>query len=404
MRITYLHQYFNTPQMSGGTRSYEFAKRLVEKGHEVNMITSWRTDEKKEKLVENIDGINVHWIPVPYDNRMGFFRRLMAFFSFAHKSAHIASTLPSDIIYASSTPLTIALPAVWASKRKKIPMVFEVRDLWPEAAIAIGVLKNPVLIYAAKILEKFAYANSAKVIALSPYMAQGVISSGYKEKNITIISNSSDLEFFDPKNASSNWFNDRIPDQDNKIIATYAGTIGKINNIPYLVEIAQICKTIIPNLKFAIIGEGAEKEKVKNLATQSNVLDKNFFIFASVAKNEMPDILASSSFCLSFVQDNPKLSGNSANKFFDSLASAKPICINHQGWLAELIEKYNTGLVLPANDAKKAADMLQTWLSEERNITQSSEAALKLAKSHFDRDEQANELEKIFLKTVNSKL
>ena len=146
MRIVYLHQYFVTPAMSGGTRSYEMARRLVERGHEVHMITSdqsapvgapcWR--ESMES------GIHVHWTPVEYHNRMSYTRRVMAFIHFAWRAGRKAVTLHGDVIFASSTPLTIALPAVYAARRSRRPMVFEVRDLWPAVPIAMGIIRNPL--------------------------------------------------------------------------------------------------------------------------------------------------------------------------------------------------------------------------------------------------------------------
>src|SRR5690554_854503 len=132
MKVIYLHQYFNTPEMSGGTRSYEMARRMVAAGHEVHMVTSYREQDANRKgwfLTEEA-GINVHWYPVPYSNHMGFVQRIKAFIAFALAARKKSVELDGDIIFATSTPLTIALPAVPASRKKKIPMVFEVRDLW----------------------------------------------------------------------------------------------------------------------------------------------------------------------------------------------------------------------------------------------------------------------------------
>ena len=130
--------------MSGGTRSYEFARRLVSMGHQVNMITSWRDpDGRNSWFSTNEDGINVHWLPVPYSNSMSYSQRLFSFFRFAILSARKAASLPADVVFATSTPLTIVLPAFYASRCQSVPMVFEVRDLWPELPIAMGALRNP---------------------------------------------------------------------------------------------------------------------------------------------------------------------------------------------------------------------------------------------------------------------
>ncbi|MBT6673966.1 MAG: glycosyltransferase, partial [Proteobacteria bacterium] len=124
MNILYLHQYFNTPDMSGGTRSYEMARRFVQQGHEVHMITSWREPRDDQAWFEsNEAGIHVHWLPVEYTNKMSFLNRIKAFLKFAIKSANKTASIKADIIFATSTPLTIALPAVYAAKIQKIPMV-----------------------------------------------------------------------------------------------------------------------------------------------------------------------------------------------------------------------------------------------------------------------------------------
>src|SRR5690554_1952766 len=167
--------------MSGGTRSYEMARRMVAAGHEVYMVTSYREQDANRKgwfLTEEA-GINVHWYPVPCSNHMGFVQRIKAFIAFALAARKKSVELDGDIIFATSTPLTIALPAVPASRKKKIPMVFEVRDLWPEMPIAVGALKNPLLRFAAHRLEHWAYHNAEAVVALSPGMKEGVLRTGY---------------------------------------------------------------------------------------------------------------------------------------------------------------------------------------------------------------------------------
>ena len=121
MKIIYIHQYFNTPRMSGGTRSYEFAKRLVSMGHEVNMITSYRGKKKLKYFVTREKGIKVHWIPIPYSNYLSFRNRIIVFLKFACLSYFKAKDICADLIFASSTPLTVAIPGILLSKKKKFP-------------------------------------------------------------------------------------------------------------------------------------------------------------------------------------------------------------------------------------------------------------------------------------------
>jgi len=394
MKIIYLHQYFNTPQMSGGTRSYEMARRFVAAGHEVHMITSSREKNNNASgwVEEIIDGIHVHWLAVPYSNNMDFKARILTFLKFAVASGVKACKVGGDVIFATSTPLTIALPAIYAARRLKKPMVFEVRDLWPELPIAVGMLKNPVLKKAAKWLERFAYKNADHVIALSPGMAEGVIKSGYTPDRLHVIPNSCDINFFQvPENEGQNFLNNHQELQGGPLIL-YAGTLGLINGVGYLVDIASTMLKINPAIRFLIVGDGKEQDQTKEKAVNAGVLEKNLWMMPPVSKSEMPKLLSASTMTTSLVINLPELWNNSANKFFDSLATGRPIMINHEGWQADLIRETGVGLVVPPTDATQSAEMLHDFLSDTDKVTKARQAAFQLAKTRFDRNDLAGEL------------
>ena len=120
MKIIYFHQYFKTPEMIGGTRSYEFAKGLIKMGHEVEMITTTQYTHKNNKWFRTKNsGISIHWLPLKYSNHMKFLERLKVFVIFAWKSYFRALKIKGDIVFASSTPLTISIPSICISKKKK---------------------------------------------------------------------------------------------------------------------------------------------------------------------------------------------------------------------------------------------------------------------------------------------
>ncbi len=197
MRIIYLHQYFNTPDMSGSTRSFEIGRRLAAAGHQVDIVTSWQEPTSQTGwFTTDVAGMRVHWLPVRYSNHMSYLARMAAFFKFAIRAAGRARRIPGDVVFATSTPLTIAIPAVYTARRRGIPMVFEVRDLWPELPIAVGALQNPLLRGAARVLERWSYRNSAAIIALSPGMAEGIVRTGYLREKVAVVPNASDLELF----------------------------------------------------------------------------------------------------------------------------------------------------------------------------------------------------------------
>lgn len=394
MKIIYLHQYFNTPQMSGGTRSYEMALRFVAEGHEVHMITSHREegDDFPGWLEENIDGIHVHWLAVPYSNKMGFIARIMAFMKFSLLSALRAVKVGGDVIFATSTPLTIALPAVYTARWLKKPMVFEVRDLWPELPIAVGMLKNPVLKKSAKWLERFAYKNADHVIALSPGMAEGVIKSGYPSGKVHVIPNSCDIDFFQVPQKEGRVFLSNHPELQGGPLVLYAGALGFINGVGYLVDIASAMLKINPAIRFLIVGDGMEQKKIREKAVKTGVLEKNLWVLPSVSKSEMPCLLSAATIASSLVINLQELWNNSANKYFDALAAGRPIMINHEGWQADLIRETGAGLVVPPDDANQSARMLHNFLSEPDRATRAGQAAFQLAKTRFDRDDLVHNL------------
>ena len=185
MKIIYLHQYFNTNEMPGSTRSFELSKRLVENGHKVYLITSKRDDYQLQKngwTKEN--GIDVYWTPVSYSNKMGFLRRIFSFLLFSIKSLKVTLSIDADIIYATSTPLTIAIPAIIYSRIKAKPMIFGVRDLWPEIPIAVFII---VLAATAPATPSKIITNPAKYIPASPKYLLSLYNDLSNFSDLTII-------------------------------------------------------------------------------------------------------------------------------------------------------------------------------------------------------------------------
>lgn len=395
MRILYLHQYFNTPQMSGGTRSYEMAQRLVAAGHQVHMITTDRSPQARGgwRVTEEA-GIIVHWLPVPYSNRMAYSERIKAFWRFAWNAAQRAATISADVVFATSTPLTIALPAVYAARRQKIPMVFEVRDLWPELPIAVGALKG-LLIPPARWLERFAYRNASYIVALSPGMKEGIVRQGVSPERVFVIPNGADIAFFSVGEEAGRAFRSQFEWLQDRPLILYAGTLGRINGVGYLAEIAARMAHLDAEVRFMVIGDGAEQEKILESAKQSGIYERNFFMLPPLPKSRMPAVLSAADIATSLFVDLPQMWANSANKFFDALASGTPVAINYLGWQAELLQQTGAGIVLDVNDVQHAAAQLLGFIQDKERLGAAASAARQLAKERFDRDRLAEELENV---------
>ncbi|GIE35429.1 glycosyltransferase WbuB [Actinoplanes italicus] len=397
MRITYIHQYFKTPAMSGGTRSYEFARRLVERGHEVHMITG--DPDGVRPRISNEAGIVVHWLPVPYSNAMSYRRRLLAFAGFVGRSAVEAGRLRHDLVVATSTPLTVAIPGAWAALRRRVPMVLEVRDVWPQLPIALGVLRSPFSRWAAGRLEAWAYHRSAHVIALSPGMAAS-IRRRFPGIAVTVVPNSCDRGLFAGAAPAGAALRARTPWLGDRPLVLYAGALGPANGVDYLVRMAARLADVDPEVRVAIVGDGRMRAQVRELAAELGVLDRNLFLLGPVSKAEVVALFGACDLAASVFVDVPELGDNSPNKVFDAFAAGRPVAVNHGGWIADLITASGAGLVLPADDTAAAAAAVAGFVRDQAGCASARSAAHDLARDRFDRDLLFEDFERVLSAAV----
>jgi glycosyltransferase involved in cell wall biosynthesis len=316
---------------------------------------------------------------------MSYARRIRSFAKFATAAAVKATALRADLVLASSTPLTVAIPGMIASRLRRVPFVFEVRDLWPEVPIEMGVLRNPVLKFAAGALATLAYRSAAEVVALSPGMAQGVAARSPGTPT-TVIPNASDLDLFSNGRKAArllrsthDWLRDRP-------LVVYVGTLGTVNGVGYLVRLAAAIREIDGDVRFLIVGDGKEWRETRALAARSGVLDTTLRMWPEMPKADVPAILSAATLATSVCLPLPCLQHNSANKFFDALAAGRPIAINYGGWQRDLLSESGAGLMLDPYDLGGAAATLVRHLRDEAWLTQAGAAARRLAVDEFSRD------------------
>ncbi|EJG1708381.1 glycosyltransferase family 4 protein [Vibrio parahaemolyticus] len=407
MKILYLHQYFATPDSNAGTRSFEMAKRFVAKGHSVTFVTSSAFLSKNYKLSSgwnelNIEGIKLYVLHLPYSNNDSYLNRVMKFILFSLRATFKAIKIKSDVVFATSTPLTIAIPGVISSKVNKTPMVFEVRDLWPEIPIAVGAIKNPILIWLSKKLEKFAYNNANRLVGLSPGMCEGIEKAGIHKEKITLATNSCDTGLFDvDRNVGIKYIKESLAFLNNRKLVVYTGTFGPINDVNYIVKLAEASMNRFPNICFVAVGSGMMKEGVIDLAKSRGVLNKNLYILDPMPKTEVVKLLSAAELSLSLFGDVKEMWHNSANKLFDALASQTPIAINYGGWQKDLIDNYQCGVVLHKLDYEGAAYAINDFLSDSNRYKKAKFSCKDLAYNHYSRDIMADRLEKALLEAIN---
>jgi glycosyltransferase involved in cell wall biosynthesis len=369
MQILYLHQFFITRAGVGGTRSYEFARRFVAGGHGVRMVTAGSGHSR-------VDGIEVVGVPGAYSDYMSATassdrERMLAFARFGAAATLAAVRGPRpDVIYATSPPLTIALPALAAAARWRAPLVFEVRDLWPEAPIQMGALANPRMQRWARSLERTAYRRARRVIALSPGIRDGVIAAGAAPGKVELVPNAADLDLFRPAERP----------QARDFLVSYFGTMGEANDLTAAVEAARL----LPDMPFVLMGDGKRRGELERSAPP-NVQ----FPGPASGKEQVAELAARSGACLTFFKDVPVLATNSPNKLFDTFAAGRPAIVNMDGWMRRLVEDNEAGMYVRAGDAEDLARKLAWLRAHPDEVERLGRNGRALAEREFDRDKLA---------------
>ena len=400
MRILYLHQFFATRESSLGLiRSYEFSRRFLARGHQVTVVTS--ASRLPERFAQatfssgEVDGIDVRSVRVAYSNYMSYPRRIISFVAFMFGATWLSLRAPRpDVILATSTPLTIGIPAWVTSRLRRVPYVFEVRDLWPEAAIQMGAVRRKSLLgRSAKWLERFLYRGAAEIIALSPGMADGVEKEGIRRERIHMVPNSADLDLFSP--------GAKDPDLvarfglEDKFVVGYVGAIGPSNDVEGQVPQAahELRGRGRDDIAFLIVGDGKSLPALRSIVDEDHL--SNVHLAGSMPKSDVPRVTRTADVLLTLFADKPILATNSPNKFFDGLASGRPMIVNSPGWTRKLVEECGCGLFVAPGDGVALADAIERLADDHGMRRLMGERARSLAESRFDRDRLAEQVERV---------
>ncbi|MEK6781017.1 MAG: glycosyltransferase family 4 protein [Bacteroidota bacterium] len=378
MKVLILHQHFKTPETGGAIRSYYLAKALVDAGIETLVITA--RNEKKYKS-ETIEGIKVHYLPIAYDNRFGFAARSLAFFKFAWGAIRLAGKFKGvNYCYAISVPLTVGLAAMWIKKRHGIPYIFEVGDLWPDAPIQMGYVKNLFLQRALYGLEKAIYASAYAVVALSPAI-KSIVEKKVPGKVVHLIPNMADTDYYRPEL--------RSPELEEKFgvkgkfVVSYIGAVGVANGLDYFIECANTCRKEELPIQFLLCGDGALLDRLKGNAKHLGLHNLSFIEFTN-RKGVKEVMNVTDAVCVCY-KNIPILETGSPNKYFDGLAAGKLIAINFGGWIKKEIEEIRCGIygdpLQPMDFVKK----IKPFLFDQKLLLQFQESARGLAERKYSR-------------------
>ena len=355
MKILYIHQYFNTPKEPGGTRSYWISRELVKRGHQVTMITTARKGHEPGEA--DIDGIHVVFVKNDYSNYMSAPRKVLSFVNFVRLAIKEAAKQKDvDIVYATSTPLTIGYVAMRLKAKRKWPYVFEVRDLWPEFPIQIGAIKNRFIIKYLRGLERKIYKKSEFVVALSPGMQDGVIAAGMPVAKTAMIPNMSKPDKFFPRDKNMEVAK-KFGIDLTKFNVIHFGSMGKANGLEYIINAAKaMTDKGDDSIHFIFMGDGATQPMLKRLVEDYGLKNVQF-----LGNHEMDTVSEVVNLCdasITTFRNLPILKTNSPNKLFDSLSAGKPIIVNSAGWTKDLAEKDECGFFVDPERPEELAERL----------------------------------------------
>jgi glycosyltransferase involved in cell wall biosynthesis len=356
---------------------------LRQSGHTIVVITGANTGESS--LTEE-DGHPVHRLPVPYRNEFGFLRRLWSFYRFARMSEALALQLGSfDLCYAVSTPLTTGWAALRLKKKTGLPFFFEVGDLWPDAPIALGVIRNPLLKRWLYRIERSIYREAERIVALSPPIAD-TVRNRIPGKEVLVIPNIADTDYFVPTSKPSDllWHYQA----DGKFVITYAGALGWANGLERVVECAEECQKVKLPVLFLLVGEGSQEEPVKKLISRRGL--RNIRVLPFCNRDGVRELLSITDAVFVSFRSEPILETGSPHKFFDGLAAGKLVVLNFGGWLEKLVEEHQCGLRV--SEPRQFASAIRPFIEDPERLAAAQRSARNLAEDLFCYDTLSRKL------------
>ena len=395
MHVVLLHQAFVSPQEAGGTRHYEFARRCVDQGHQFSIVSSdlsyidGKRVSRDKRLItrDRLQGIDILRAYTYPSLHRSFIWRVVSYVSFMLTSVMAAfQTENVDLVMGTSPPIFQAVSAWAAARIRRVPFLLEIRDLWPEFAIDMGVLKNPLIIKLSRWLENFLYRQANHIVVNSPAYRDYLIKKQIAQEKITLIPNGVDSTLFNPS-INGKRFRQEFGLSD-KFIVTYAGALGMANDIPTLLKAADSLRDL-PLVQFLLVGDGKERNNLEEMAKRLKL--PNVLFTGSRPKSEMPAILAASDVCTASLMDIPMFKTTYPNKVFDYMAAGRPTILAIDGVIREVVETANGGIFVSPGNSEALADAVKGLYADKNLCKEMGASAREYVIKNFDREDHSRQ-------------
>jgi glycosyltransferase involved in cell wall biosynthesis len=410
MHILLIHQAFAALDEPGGTRHHELALYLAGCGHKVTIIASpvsyltgsrLSAHQGSEKMgpEQERDGVRVIHAYTYQALHKSFVHRVFSFFSFMLSSFIAGLGVKNvDLVWGTSPPIFQGLTAWLLARLKCVPFLFEVRDLWPAFAIAVGVLKNPLLINMSLWLERFLYCHADRVVVNSPGYVAHVSERG--ARRVELVPNGADPRMFDPAGPGDRFRSaNRLED---KFVVLYAGAHGMSNDLGVALEAARILQDSpeTSDVVVTFLGDGKEKPALQKQAAEMGLA--NVLFLPPVPKAEMAAALAGADACLAILKPIEEYKTTYPNKVFDYMASGRPVVLAIDGVIREVVEAAHCGVFAQPGDPAALAQAIRQLAADRAASRQMGLSGRLYLEQHFSRSAVAEKLAGLLEEMVKS--
>ncbi|MDX9956733.1 MAG: glycosyltransferase family 4 protein [Anaerolineae bacterium] len=400
MRILYLSQYFPPEVGATQTRAYEMAQGLLRAGHQVTMLAEVPNHPEgiirpeyrgKFWVREPLDGIDVIRVWVKTAPAKTFKTR-MAFYLSYMLNAVLAGLLLArgryDAIYATSPPLFVGAAALALSRLRRIPLAFEVRDLWPESAVALGELHNPRFIRWATTLEEACYRHAQRLIVVTEGMRDRLIERGIPSEKLALIPNGANTELFQPQPAAGQQLRADL-NLEGKFLIVYAGIHGIAQGLETALYAANQLRDD-PRVHFLFIGEGPRKAELLALKAQLDL--PNATMLEAQPREAIPAYLTAADVALIPLRRLELFKGAVPSKIFDAWACACPVLMSIDGEARAVLERAQGGVFFPPEDVAALVSAIEEMAGDQATCRRMGENGRQFVAAHYSRQAQAGAL------------
>ncbi len=393
MHILYVSQYFPPEMGAPSARVYDLAKQWVRQGHEVTVLTAFphhpvgikRPKDRgvitRRETVDGIDVVRSYVFAVP--NR-GTVKRMISYASFMISAIVIGlfRTGQPDIVIATSPQLLCGAAGYVLARLKRRPFVLEVRDLWPESMLATEVVKSEnAIVRGLKWLARHLYVHSDRIVTVGEGYAAGIHELyGISRKKMSVVHNGIDVELFVPGNRDNDLR--REYGWDDKFIALYLGTHGMAHALETVLEVARTFRDD-PTKLFVLVGEGAEKDKLKALAAEWELPNVQFI--DQQPRDRVIRLYAACDVGIVCLRNSPRFQEVLPSKIFEYLGMERPIVLSVEGEAARLVRDAGAGVCIPPEDADAMAEAIEHLAGQPEKLAAMGRSGRDYVREHFDR-------------------